>query len=223
MLRFGLPSGFNWFFEFLAFSFFVNIVVAGLGTVTVAAFMAVFQLNATSFMPAFGAASAGAVLVGQSIGAKRFESVDRAVWLTTKVNVLWQCTIGATFFLAPALWLAPFARPDGTNAEFLAVGAKVLMLSAGWQLFDGIVSTFAEALRAAGDTGYTLWARLLIAWLVFAPGAYVTVKVYDGGPTVAMLWVIAYMGILAAALLYRYRSGAWRNLSLFEDPGPPLV
>ena len=32
MLRFGVPSGFNWAFEFFAFITFINIVVAGLGT-----------------------------------------------------------------------------------------------------------------------------------------------------------------------------------------------
>jgi len=60
MLRYGLPSGFNWFFEFMAFSFFVNVVVAGLGTTSLAGMMAVLQINSVSFMPAFGIASAGA-------------------------------------------------------------------------------------------------------------------------------------------------------------------
>jgi len=58
-LWFGIPSGLNWFFEFLAFSFFVNVVVAGLGTTALAALMAVFQVNGVAFMPAFGIASAG--------------------------------------------------------------------------------------------------------------------------------------------------------------------
>ena len=31
MLRFGIPSGFNWFFEFAAFIVFINVVVAGPG------------------------------------------------------------------------------------------------------------------------------------------------------------------------------------------------
>jgi MATE family multidrug resistance protein len=30
LLKFGLPSGLNWFFEFLSFIFFINVVVAGL-------------------------------------------------------------------------------------------------------------------------------------------------------------------------------------------------
>ena len=45
MLRFGLPTGFNWFFEFSAFVFFVNVVVAGLGTDALAAMNSVLPLN----------------------------------------------------------------------------------------------------------------------------------------------------------------------------------
>ena len=67
LVRFGLPSGLNWFLEFAAFAFFVNVVVAGLGTTSLAALMAVVQLNSAAFMPAFGLASAGAILAGQAI------------------------------------------------------------------------------------------------------------------------------------------------------------
>ena len=82
LLRFGLPSGFNWFFEFLAYAFFVNVIVTGLGTTSLAALMAVIQLNSVAFMPAFGIASAGAILVGQAIGAARRDAVPRLVLLT---------------------------------------------------------------------------------------------------------------------------------------------
>src|SRR5690606_9277498 len=68
MLRFGLPSGFNYFLEVAAFALFINVIVGHLGTTTLAAFNVVFQLNMISFMPAFGIASAGAILVGESIG-----------------------------------------------------------------------------------------------------------------------------------------------------------
>ncbi|HEY6098846.1 MAG TPA: MATE family efflux transporter, partial [Anaeromyxobacter sp.] len=79
LLRFGLPSGVNWFLEFAAFAFFLNVVVAGLGTTAVAALMVVVQVNSVAFMPAFGLASAGAILVGQAIGASRSDRVPRLV------------------------------------------------------------------------------------------------------------------------------------------------
>ena len=94
MLRFGLPSGLNWFFEFFAFNFFVTVVVAGLGTTALAALMAVMQVNSVAFMPAFGLASAGAILVGQAIGAGRKDDVPGLVWLTFRVAAGWQGLVG---------------------------------------------------------------------------------------------------------------------------------
>jgi MATE family, multidrug efflux pump len=55
------------------------------------------------------------------------------------------------------------------------VRSYTLMFSAAWQLFDAAAATLGEALRAAGDTAFTLWARTLLAWAMFAPGAYNTV------------------------------------------------
>jgi len=217
MLRFGLPSGLNWFFEFLAFMFFVNVVVARLGTLALAALMSVIQLNSVAFMPAFALASAGAILVGQRIGADRKDEVPRIVTLTFRAAAIWQCSAGLAYLAIPALLFRPFA-PEGTadSAQLLAVGVRMLMLSAAWQFFDATVAAFAEALRAAGDTAFTLWARLAVAWLVFAPGSYVSVRLLGGGELVAVAWVVAYIALLAGVLTLRFRSGAWRQIRLVE-------
>ena len=215
MLRFGLPSGFNWFFEFFAFIFFVNVVVAGLGTTALAALMSVIQLNSVSFMPAFALASAGAIIVGQAIGARVLSEVPRAVRLTFLLASGWQGAVGLTYLLLPRLAFAPFARGDGAGA-LLEVGARMLTLSAAWQLFDSAATTLAEALRAAGDTAFTLWARLALAWAVFVPGSFYTVHVLKAGETGAMWWLVAYLGLLAGILFLRFRTGAWRRIQLVE-------
>lgn len=219
MLRFGLPSGFNWFFEFFAFNFFINVVIGGLGTTALAAMMSVFQINSTSFMPAFGMASAGAILVGQAIGAGNKDAVPGLVRLTFSATGTWQGLVSLLYLFIPGVLLLPFAQDDG-RAAFLEVGARMLMLSAAWQLFDAAVNTVAEALRAAGDTAFTLWARLLVAWLLFVPGSWICARYFNTGDVVAMLWVVGYLVVLAGILFLRFRSGAWRRLQLVE--GAPL-
>src|SRR6201999_3522683 len=74
-LRFGAPNGLNWFLEFAAFALFINVVVVHLGTTTLAAFNVVMQLNSVAFMPAFGLASGGAILVGEAIGRRTYTEV----------------------------------------------------------------------------------------------------------------------------------------------------
>ena len=221
MLRFGVPSGFNWFFEFFAFSVFINVIVAGLGTTQLAALMAVMQINSVSFMPAFGLASAGAILVGQAIGSGAKDMVPGIVKRTFAAAGTWQGLVGASYALIPAILISAFARGASDNPEFRAVGVRMLVLSAGWQLFDAAATTISEALRAAGDTAFTLWARTIIAWGIFTPGAYCTVRYLGWGDSGAMAWLALYLGLLAAVLFIRFRRGAWRRFELTE-PLPPV-
>jgi MATE family multidrug resistance protein len=218
MLRFGLPAGLNWFFEFMAFIFFTNVVVAGLGTTALAALMAVVQISSFAFMPAFALSSAGAILVGQAIGAGHKDEVPHHVRLTFGAAAGWQATVATACLLFPQAIFAPFAKdPDpALAAALLEVGARMVAMSAAWQLFDATVTTLAESLRAAGDTAFTLHARLVVGWLVFVPGSWITVRLLGGGVVAAMLWLVLYLAILAAVLFLRFRSGAWRSIELVE-------
>ena len=218
MLRFGLPSGFNWFFEFMGFLFFLNVVVGGLGTTELAAMMTVFQINSVAFMPSFGLASAGAILVGQAIGAGGKDAVPRIVRLTFLTSATWQGLVGISYVAIPGVLLAAFARAGDAGAPLRDAGTPLLMLSAAWLLFDSGATTLAEALRAAGDTAFTLWARLVIAWLIFVPGSYFSVRVWGWSERGAVLWLVLYLGLLAVTLLARFRGGAWRRIDLTNTP-----
>jgi MATE family multidrug resistance protein len=218
-LRVGLPSGLNWSLEFLAYNFFVNVVVAGLGTTSLAALMAVMQINSVAFMPSFAMASAGAIVVGQAIGADARDEVPHAVRLTFLLAGGWQSAMGLLYLLAPEWAFSPFASGAASGA-LLVTGARMLQLSAAWQLFDAAATTLAEALRAAGDTTFTLWARLALAWLVFVPGAWFSVRRFGAGEVAAMLWLVVYIGGLALVLFLRFRGGAWRRFSLVEPSEP---
>ncbi len=216
LLRFGLPAGVNWFLEFAAFAFFLNVVVGALGTTSVAALTVVIQVNSTAFMPAFGLASAGAILVGQAIGAGHRDRVPRVVALTFGVAAAWETLVAVAYLAAPELVLSAFARDPASAPELLAVGRRMLYVSAAWQLGDAGAGVLFEALRAAGDTTFPMWARIVIAWLVFAPGSWISVRVLGGGGATAVGWFVVYLCGLALVLLARFRSGAWRRIALVE-------
>lgn len=219
VVRFGLPNGLNWFGEFAAFQLFVNAVFATLGDETLAALNVVIAINSVAFMPAFGLASAGAILAGQAIGRGDKDAVWPQVKVTIGVAAVWMCTIGVGYLVFPADLLRLFDSAHATPA-FLAVGVTMLLISAAWQLFDAIGITLSETLRAAGDTTWTAAARLVLGWLVFVPGAYLVVEVWGGGPVGAMLCLVGYLAILAGMFAYRFWTGRWRDIELIE---PKLV
>lgn len=218
VLRFGLPNGLNWFLEFAAFQLFVNGVLASLGDETVAALNVVIAVNSISFMPAFGLASAGAILAGQAIGREARHTVWPQVKITLVCTMTWMGMIGLVYAVFPAHVLSLFASEY--SGELVAIGSTMLVISAAWQLTDAISMTLAETLRAAGDTTWTAAARLVLAWTVFTPAAFLIVIRFHGGPVGAMLCLVGYLGLLAMALSWRFRSGAWKRIELIE---PKLV
>jgi MATE family multidrug resistance protein len=215
VVRFGLPNGLNWFLEFGAFQLFINAVLASLGDETVAAMNVILALNSVAFMPAFGLASAGAILAGQAIGRGHRELVWPQMKRTLACTVIWMGVIGSLYLLIPGPLLSVFSSGE-TSAQMIAIGTAMLIVSAFWQVFDATQMTLAETLRAAGDTRWTAVARLVLAWLVFVPSAFVVVEVGHGGAVGAMVCLAGYLAVLAVALAFRFRSGAWRHIELIE-------
>lgn len=220
MLRFGLPNGLNWFMEIAAFTLFLNVVVSRLGTTVLAAMNAILQLNSLSFMPAFGVASAGAVLVGQAIGRGEKHEVPRLLRLTAGVALAWQGAVGVVYFTLPGVLMRVFESGPGSD-DLVRIGAGMLAMSAAWQVFDAFGITVGEALRAAGDTAWCMWARLAAAWLLFVPVAWWTVTVKGGGLVAVIGVVVFYLAVLGVAFVWRFATGAWRRIELVEAGPQP--
>lgn len=220
VLRFGLPNGINWFLEFFAFILFIDLVVAHLGTTAVAAFNVVQQINTISFMPAFGLASSGAIIVAESIGRGAPGDVPRIVKLTAKAACAWMGAVSLFYFFIPERLMGLFLPRGQTAGPLVTVGATMLMIAAIWQLFDGIAMTIAEALRAAGDTTWSMFARIFLAWFVFTPLAYFAVISMRGGVGTVMTAMVLYMIAIAALMVFRFQTGRWRTIQLIE---PRLV
>jgi MATE family multidrug resistance protein len=214
VLRFGIPNGTNWFLEFAAFAIVLNLVAGHLGTTVLAALNVVIQVNSISFMPAWGVSAAGAILVGEAIGRRAQGEVWPLVRLTGAVAIGWMVTIGLLYLVAPAALIRLFASEE--SSDLVAVGVTMLTVSAVWQIFDGIGITLSEALRAAGDTSWTMAARIALAWGIFVPLAWVAVLRRGGGVVVLMLAFVIHLALVAAALCWRFASGRWRDIELVE-------
>jgi MATE family multidrug resistance protein len=217
-LRFGLPNGVNWFLEFSSFALFINLVVGHLGTQVLAAFNVVIQINSISFMPAFGVASAGAIMVGEAIGQKAYERVWPIVRLTAKTTGGFMGSVGLCYLCFSTGLMALFADDTASAGELARIGAGMLAFSAVWQVFDAMGLTFGEALRAAGDTTWCMVARIVLAWFVFTPLAWVLVRVYAGGIPALLASMVTYMALLSAALGFRFWAGKWRDIDLVGEP-----
>ncbi len=215
-VRFGVPNGFNWFLEFASFTLFINGIIGHLGTLPLAGTNVVLQINSVAFMPALALGSAGAILVGQAIGAGARDVVPTIVRRTAGIAIFWMLSIAAVYLVAAEAILALFTPSGSDGPALAAVGALVLRLSAGWQLFDALAIVVGEALRAAGDTRWCMWARIVLAWPLFLPLSAAAIFWWGGGVPTAILSIIVYLAALAGLFVWRFRSGAWRRIELIE-------
>jgi MATE family multidrug resistance protein len=143
-----------------------------------------------------------------------------SVKLTLACTITWMVAVAGTYLLFPSIVLGWFAPAGEGGVALVHLGTAMLAISALWQVFDATGMTMSETLRAAGDTGWTAGARVILAWVVFAPASYIVVKYANGGAIGAMICLVGYLALLALALALRFRSGAWRRIELIE---PKLV
>src|SRR5690606_36361098 len=74
--------------------FALTILVAGLGTLTLAAHRIAMNALSLSFLPGLGFGIAATALVGQSFGARRLDEGRDVARIATRWALVWMCSMG---------------------------------------------------------------------------------------------------------------------------------
>jgi multidrug resistance protein, MATE family len=222
MTRYGLPNGFQMLGDALSFMIFM-MLVGRLGKTELAATNLAFNLNMLVFIPMLGMGTAVTILVGQRIGEGRSHLGARSTWLAFAVTGGWTLLFAAGYLTLPDLILEPF-RVKTDPAEFARlepVVKSLLIFIAVYSLFDALMVIFGSAIRAAGDTRFSLLMTLLSGWLVMV--LPVAVMELTGNLTLRRCWYacsthIIFLGVL---FLLRFLYGPWRTMKVIEDDPIP--
>lgn len=135
-------------------------VVAGMGSVSVAANYVAVQTESICYLPAYGIAAAATALVGQSIGAGRPDMAKRFAYGTTALGFgLVSVTAVVLFAGAPAL-----TRLLTPEAEVIALSTRVLRIVAFSEPLFAISIVAIGALRGAGDGKGPFWINSFSMW-----------------------------------------------------------
>lgn len=168
ILKIGIPAAAEQMLNSVAF-LSMSIVVAHLGTLALAAHRIAMNAMSISFLPGMGFAIAATALVGQSIGARRYEEGQAVARIATTWAAIWMGALGVVFFAVPELVLRIFTD----DPEVMAQGAAGLRAIALTQPFMAINMVQAGALRGTGDSQYPLrvgttsiWVAVILGWLL---------------------------------------------------------
>jgi MATE family multidrug resistance protein len=143
----------------------------------------VLEIASVTFMIPLGLATAGAVRVGQALGRGEPAAAGRAGWIAVM--------LGAVFMTASGLVMATFPRGLAslftTDAQVIALAAKLMLVAASFQLFDGLQGVATGTMRGAGDTRTPVVCILPAYWGVGLPlGCLLT---FTAGRGVIGLWI----------------------------------
>lgn len=203
LLRLGLPMGLRFFLEIGSWAAFTSIV-ARTGEAHLAAHTIVVRIISVSFLPGHGIGEAASILCGQAVGAGRFEVARRAVGNATLICMATMGGFGLVFWLGGEQLVRLF-KPE---PAVLAIGAKLMLIAAAFQLFDGVATVKSGALNGAGDTRFVMLVGIASSWLLLVPLGWVLCIGAEMGAPGAWIALTLHIVFVAAVSARRWRGAA---------------
>lgn len=200
LLQLGAPAAGQILLEIGAFTA-ATALCARLGPVPLSGHEIALNCAAFTFMVPLGISSAAAVRVGQQLGGGDPGGARRAGWSAIMLGVGFMSCAGLSFVSFPRL----IARLFSPDPAIIRVGARLLLVAAAFQLFDGVQVVTTGALRGAGDTRTPMLANCVAYWLMGIPlGYYLCFRLHWGAVGV-WIGLCAGLMIIGSALLVTWQ------------------
>lgn len=203
----GFPSALQMFFEVAIFT--AAIWLSGvLGKNPQAANQIALNLSSMTFMFAMGLGVAAMIRVGNQKGRLDFPNLRRIAQSLFFMTFLLEIVF-ATFFLLgrhwfPTLYLDLDSAINAVdNAEVIAIAAQLLLISAFFQISDGLQAVILGALRGLQDVRVPTLFTFIAYWIIGFPISY-----YLGMHTDLKsmgIWIGLLAGLTASALMLYLR------------------
>lgn len=198
LMKLGIPSGAQFFFEVSAFA--AAAIMAGwIGEKSLAAHTIAIQLAAFTYMFASGLSVAGMIKTGESWERKRYLKT-----LETGRNTALLVSIFMAFFaLLFVLFRVPLIRMFTEEQVVIEIASKLMIMAALFQFFDGLQAISLGLLRGMNDTRIPSVISLVAYWVVAVPLAYFLGFYLDWKMT--GIWIALTLSLVIAAIFLYYR------------------
>ena len=217
LLKVGSPTSLQWLVDIGAWLVFLAVIMPKFGVHASAASNVGLQYSHLSFMPALGIGIALCSQVGHAIGAGQPENAIRQTVACMRMTGWYMGLIAFLFIVAGR----PLMRLMNDDPAVIDAGIWVLLGAAAFQVFDAMCITYTNALRGAGDTRTPALLFFVCCWAIFICGGLLVAHLF---PSLGLIgpWAMCalYIIVLGVLLRWRWRSGQWRKIRLFEEKKP---
>ena len=207
IISLGFPSAMQMFFEVAIFT--AAIWLSGvLGKNAQAANQIALNLSSMTFMVAMGLSVAAMIRVGNQKGLQNFRELRRIAESIFFLTLLMEIVF-ATFFLLGRHWLPTIyldvddLANQMDNTEVIIIAAKLLLVSAFFQISDGLQVAVLGALRGLQDVKIPTFITFVAYWLIGFPVCYYLGLFTDLKST--GIWIGLLSGLTASAVMLYIR------------------
>jgi putative MATE family efflux protein len=178
------------------------------GSEVVAGYTIAIRIIIFSLLPSWGLSNAASTLVGQNLGAGKPERAERAIWITSVVNMFVMGIAGCFLILFPQTFIKIFANAG----EILVIdkGAICLRMISFGCMFYGLGMVMVQSLNGAGDTYTPTFINVCCFWLLEIPLAYL-LAIHTGlAEKGVYIAIVAAESCMALVSFFILRRGKWK-------------
>ncbi|NIG53047.1 MATE family efflux transporter [Chitinophaga sp. Cy-1792] len=194
ILGIGTPVALQYIFEVSAFSG-AAVMVGWMGAAELAAHQIALSLAAMTYMMASGISAAAGIKSGNNFGRRDFKSLRMSAIASYHMVLVLMGTTALLFMfgnhLLPQLYIQ--------DNQVVSIAARLLIIAAFFQLFDGTQVVGLGVLRGLGDVRIPTVITLLAYWVLGIPLGYFLGITLGFG--VEGVWWALLLGLLVASVL----------------------
>lgn len=188
--------------------------VVAIGTNAFAAHQIAGNVEVLSYMIGYGFATAATILVGQQIGAGRYEEARKYAKLTTYLAFIFMTVVGALLFLFGE-WAGSLFTSDPLVIQEIGAALKV---SAVYQPFLAVLLILTGAYQGANNTKFPMYLTAIGMWAIRTVLVYVLALQLNMGLTGVWIAIGIDIAIRAVVLVVQFQRGKWMNLKKAPEP-----
>jgi putative MATE family efflux protein len=210
IFKIGIPSSLSQIS--MSVSMFVLMrIVSVFGPYAIAAYGIGFRLDSIAILPALGLMMAVIPIVGQNVGAGKFERAEKTAYKTAMFAAMFTGLVGLVFLLFPSFFVSLFNnQPD--VLKFGVLYLRIIPLS---YIFAGIGISISGAFLGAGDPVPALVFTLLRVIIIAIPLALIFSYLFG---IVGVWWAISLSAMVASiSSLIWFKKGRWKKKHLEKE------
>lgn len=196
MIRLGIPTSLQMFFEVTAFA--GAAFICGLVSATdIASHQVALSMASFTFNLCIGFSVASTVLIGNKLGERNFVELRKIGINNIKIVFLFMLFCGMIFILGRNILPTFFTKPEDVAVVLLA--SKLLIIAALFQLSDGIQVVALGSLRGIQDVKIPSILTFIAYWIITIPLGYYLCYVREMGAW--GMWIALGLGLSISAVL----------------------